>query len=87
MSPETDEVFRDKIKESRDGYFAEYTPRIETMPYAFLGLVFNPDQPPISQIGELMEKELAGSLGFACRCMSVLSTAPATSSTSSRSLT
>jgi len=59
MNPETEEVFRDKISEPRDGYFVEYTPVTSEMPFASLGLVFTSEVADLAKIQKLMDDELA----------------------------
>lgn len=58
MNPETDEVFRDKLSEPRDGYFVEYSPVGTGMAFASLSLVFTSDSPDSVNVQKLMDDEL-----------------------------
>jgi hypothetical protein len=58
MRPETDEVFRDKIREPRDNYFVEYCPVIAGMPFATLQVVYPSEKDDNAKIRSVMEKEL-----------------------------
>jgi hypothetical protein len=57
MSPETDEVFREKLSEPRNGYYVEYSPVVTGQPFASLNLVFTSDS-PLAKIHDLMDDEL-----------------------------
>ncbi len=51
-------VFRDKIKEPREGYFVEYQPADSRFQLATLSLTFFDGQPTASRVAELLEIEV-----------------------------